>query len=147
MTFQQRGQMLKKLALYLTKRKEQFYEVSYLTGATRADSWVDIEGGFGNLFANASLRKEFTSQSFHVDGNSIDLSRGGNFMAQHIMVPKRGVAIHINAYNFPVWGMLEKCAVNWMAGMAAVVKPATATSYLTEAVAVSYTHLTLPTKA
>ena len=134
MTFQQRGQMLKKLALYLTKRKEQFYDVSYMTGATRADSWVDIEGGFGNLFANASLRKEFTSQSFHVDGNSIDLSRGGNFMAQHIMVPKRGVAIHINAYNFPVWGMLEKCAVNWMAGMAAVVKPATATSYLTEAV-------------
>ena len=88
MTFQQRGQMLKKLALYLTKRKEQFYEVSYQTGATRADSWVDIEGGFGNLFANASLRKEFTSQAFHVDGNSIDLSRGGSFMAQHIMVPK-----------------------------------------------------------
>lgn len=134
MTFQQRGQMLKKLALYLTKRKEQFYEVSYQTGATRADSWVDIEGGFGNLFANASLRKEFANQSFHVDGSSIDLSRGGSFMAQHIMVPKRGVAVHINAFNFPVWGMLEKCAVNWMAGMAAVVKPATATSYLTQAV-------------
>ena len=96
MTFQQRGQMLKKLALYLTKRKEQFYEVSYQTGATRADSWVDIEGGFGNLFANASLRKEFANQSFHVDGSSIDLSRGGSFMAQHIMVPKRGVAVHIN---------------------------------------------------
>lgn len=134
MTFQQRGQMLKKLALYLLKRKEQFYEVSYKTGATRADSWVDIEGGFGNLFANASLRREFANQSFHVDGDSIDLSRGGSFMAQHIMVPKRGVAVHINAYNFPVWGMLEKCAVNWMAGVAAVVKPATATSYLTEAV-------------
>ncbi len=134
MTFQQRGLMLKKLALYLTKRKEQFYKVSYQTGATRADSWVDIEGGFGNLFANASLRKEFPNQAFHVDGAPIDLSRGGNFMAQHIMVPKRGVAIHINAYNFPVWGMLEKCAVNWMAGVAAVVKPATATSFLTEAV-------------
>ncbi len=134
MTFQQRGVMLKKLALYLNKKKEQFYDVSYMTGATRADSWIDIEGGFGNLFANASLRKEFTSQSFHVDGASIDLSRGGSFMAQHIMVPKRGVVVHINAYNFPIWGMLEKCAVNWMAGVAAVVKPATATSYLTESV-------------
>lgn len=134
MTFQQRGQMLKKLALYLTKRKEQFYDISYQTGATRADSWIDIEGGFGNLFANASLRREFPNQTFHVDGPSIDLSRGGSFMAQHIMVPKRGVAVHINAFNFPIWGMLEKCAVNWMAGVAAVVKPATATSYLTEAV-------------
>jgi len=134
MTFQQRGVMLKKLALYLNKRKEQFYEVSYQTGATRADSWVDIEGGFGNLFANASLRKQFPNQSFHVDGAAIDLSKGGSFMAQHIMVPKRGVAVHINAFNFPIWGMLEKCAVNWMAGVAAVVKPATATSYLTELV-------------
>lgn len=134
MTFQQRGNMLKKLALYLTKKKEQFYEVSYKTGATRADSWVDIEGGFGNLFSNASLRRNFPNQSFHVDGDLIDISRGGNFAAQHIMVPKRGVAIHINAYNFPVWGMLEKCATNWMAGVPAVVKPATATSFLTEAV-------------
>ncbi|MEM9819831.1 MAG: phenylacetic acid degradation bifunctional protein PaaZ [Bacteroidota bacterium] len=134
MTFQERGNMLKKLALYLTKRKEQFYEVSYKTGATRVDSWIDIEGGFGNLFANASLRRNFPNQSFHVDGPAIDLSRGGNFMGHHIMVPKRGVAIHINAYNFPVWGMLEKCAVNWMAGVPAVVKPATSTSFLTEAV-------------
>jgi len=134
MTFQQRGLMLKKLALYLTKKKEQFYEVSYKTGATRADSWIDIEGGFGNLFANASLRRNFPNQSFHVDGDAIDLSRGGSFMAHHIMVPKEGVAIHINAYNFPVWGMLEKVAVNWMAGVPAVVKPATATSFLTEAV-------------
>ena len=135
MTFQQRGKLLKKLALHLTRRKEQFYEISYQTGATRGDSWIDIEGGFGNLFANASLRKDLPNQPFQVDGNSVDLSRGGAFMAQHIMVPKRGVAIHINAFNFPVWGMLEKCAVNWMAGMAAVVKPATATSFLTEAVA------------
>lgn len=134
MTFQERGNMLKKLALYLTKRKEQFYEVSYKTGATRADSWVDIEGGFGNLFSNASLRKNFANQTFHVDGDFVDISRGGSFAAQHIMVPKRGVAIHINAYNFPVWGMLEKCATNWMAGVPAVVKSATATSFLTEAV-------------
>jgi oxepin-CoA hydrolase/3-oxo-5,6-dehydrosuberyl-CoA semialdehyde dehydrogenase len=134
MTFQERGTMLKALALYLTKRKEQFYELSYRTGATRTDSWIDIEGGFGNLFANASLRKLFPNQAYHVEGEPIDLSRGGRFMAHHILVPKTGVAVHINAFNFPVWGMLEKCAVNWMAGMPAVVKPATSTSYLTEAV-------------
>jgi oxepin-CoA hydrolase/3-oxo-5,6-dehydrosuberyl-CoA semialdehyde dehydrogenase len=134
MTFQQRGEMLKKLALYLTRLKEKYYTISYQTGATRIDSWIDIEGGFGNLFANASLRKNFPNQTFHVDGAPIDLSRGGAFMGQHIMVPKEGVAIHINAFNFPVWGMLEKCAVNWMAGVPAVVKPATSTSYLTEAV-------------
>lgn len=134
MTFQQRGEMLKKLALFLTKNKEKYYQISYQTGATRADSWIDIEGGFGNLFAYASLRRNFPNQPFHVEGPPIDLSRGGAFMGQHIMVPKRGVAIHINAFNFPVWGMLEKCAVNWMAGVPAVVKPATSTSFLTEAV-------------
>ncbi len=134
MTFQERGNMLKKLALYLTKRKDKFYELSYRTGATKVDSWIDIEGGFGNLFANASLRKLFPNQPYDVEGNPIDLSRGGKFMAHHILVPKRGVAIHINAYNFPVWGMLEKCAVNWMAGVPAVVKPATNTSFLTQAV-------------
>ena len=134
MTFQERGNMIKSLAMYLTKRKEQFYEISYRTGATRVDSWIDIEGGFGNLFANASLRKLFPNQSYHVEGDPIDLSKGGRFMAHHILVPKHGVAVHINAFNFPIWGMLEKCAVNWMAGMPAVVKPATSTSYLTEAV-------------
>lgn len=135
MTFQERGNMLKKLALYLTKRKEQFYDLSYRTGATRVDSWIDIEGGFGNLFANASLRKLFPNKPFHVEGDPIDLSRGGRFMAHHIMVPKKGVAVHINAFNFPVWGMLEKCAVNWMAGVPAVVLPAPSSSYLAEAVA------------
>src|SRR5690606_16168562 len=135
MTFQERGLMLKKLAMYLTKKKEAFYEISYQTGATRIDSWIDIEGGFGNLFANAALRKLFPNQSFHVEGEPIDLSRGGRFMAHHIMVPKRGVAVHINAFNFPVWGMLEKCAVNWMAGVPAVVLPAPSSSYLAEAVA------------
>ena len=135
MTFQERGNMLKKLALYLTKRKDAFYELSYRTGATKVDSWIDIEGGFGNLFANASLRKLFPNQPFHVEGDPIDLSRGGRFMAHHIMVPKKGVAVHINAFNFPVWGMLEKCAVNWMAGMPAVVLPAPSSSYLAEAVA------------
>ena len=134
MTFQERGLMLKKLAFYLQKKKRQFYEVSYRTGATKVDSWIDIEGGFGNLFANASLRKLFPNQPFHVEGDPVDLSRGGRFMAHHIMVPREGVAVHINAFNFPVWGMLEKCAVNWMAGMPAVVLPAPQTAYLTEAV-------------
>ncbi|NNC45697.1 MAG: phenylacetic acid degradation bifunctional protein PaaZ, partial [Winogradskyella sp.] len=123
------------LALYLTKRKDAFYELSYRTGATKVDSWIDIEGGFGNLFANASLRKLFPNSAYHVEGDPIDLSRGGRFMAHHIMVPKQGVAVHINAFNFPVWGMLEKCAVNWMAGVPAVVLPAPSSSYLAEAVA------------
>ena len=135
MTFQERGNMLKALAMYLTKRKDAFYELSYRTGATKVDSWIDIEGGFGNLFANASLRKLFPNQAYHVEGDAIDLSRGGRFMAHHIMVPKKGVAVHINAFNFPVWGMLEKCAVNWMAGVPAVVLPAPSSSYLAEAVA------------
>ncbi len=135
MTFQERGNMLKKLAFYLSKRKNEFYELSYRTGATRVDSWIDIEGGFGNLFANASLRKLFPNQAYHVEGDAIDLSRGGRFMAHHIMVPKKGVAVHINAFNFPVWGMLEKCAVNWMAGVPAIVLPAPSSSYLAEAVA------------
>jgi len=135
MTFQERGNMLKKLAFYLIKKKDAFYELSYRTGATKIDSWIDIEGGFGNLFANASLRKLFPNQSYHVEGDAIDLSRGGRFMAHHIMVPKKGVAVHINAFNFPVWGMLEKCAVNWMAGVPAVVLPAPSSSYLAEAVA------------
>lgn len=134
MTFQERGLMLKTLALYLTKRKDTFYELSYRTGATKLDSWIDIEGGFGNLFANASLRKLFPNQWYHVEGDPIDLSKGGRFMAHHIMVPRKGVAVHINAFNFPVWGMLEKCAVNWMAGMPAVVLPAPQTAYLAEAV-------------
>ncbi|HET8837999.1 MAG TPA: phenylacetic acid degradation bifunctional protein PaaZ [Flavobacteriaceae bacterium] len=134
MTFQERGNMLKKLAFHLLKKKRDFYELSFRTGATKTDSWIDIEGGIGNLFANASLRKLFPNQSYDVEGDPIDLSRGGKFMAHHILVPKEGVAVHINAFNFPVWGMLEKCAVNWMAGMPAVVKPASNTGFLTEAV-------------
>ena len=134
MTFQERGRMLKALALYLLEQKEKFYTLSYKTGATRADSWVDIEGGIGNLFSNASLRRKLPNEIFALDGDNIGLSKGGTFAAQHILLPKEGVAIHINAYNFPVWGMLEKIAVNLLAGVAAVVKPASVTSYLTEAV-------------
>ncbi|HEX6191358.1 MAG TPA: 3,4-dehydroadipyl-CoA semialdehyde dehydrogenase, partial [Chitinophagaceae bacterium] len=134
MTFHERGNMLKALALYLREHLDKFYAVSYQTGATKADSWVDIEGGIGNLFANASLRRKYPDETFCVDGESHMLGRNNTFMGTHILVPKEGVAIHINAYNFPVWGMLEKIAVNLLAGMPAIVKPATVTAYLTEAV-------------
>lgn len=134
MTFQERGLMLRSLALHLREHLSKFYQISYQTGATKADSWVDIEGGIGNLFAYASLRRKFSDQPYCVDGEYHSLGKTNSFMAQHLLIPKEGVAIHINAYNFPVWGMLEKIAVNLLAGMPAIVKPATVTSYLTEAV-------------
>lgn len=134
MTFHQRGNMLKALALHLKNHLPEFYRISYQTGATKADSWVDIEGGIGNLFANASLRRKFPDDVICVDGESHNFGRNNTFMGTHILSPKEGVAIHINAFNFPVWGMLEKIAVNLLAGMPAIVKPATVTSYLTEAV-------------
>jgi oxepin-CoA hydrolase/3-oxo-5,6-dehydrosuberyl-CoA semialdehyde dehydrogenase len=132
MTFQERGRMLKALALYLMKKKDAYYQLSAATGATKIDSWIDIEGGIGNLFANASLRRQFPDLPYYVDGEAAPLSKNGTFIGHHIMVPKRGVAIHINAFNFPIWGMLEKIAVNLMAGVPAVVKPSEYTSYLTE---------------
>jgi oxepin-CoA hydrolase/3-oxo-5,6-dehydrosuberyl-CoA semialdehyde dehydrogenase len=132
MTFQERGRMLKALALYLMERKEKYYQVSAQTGATKIDSWIDIEGGIGNLFANASLRKQFPDLPYYVDGSAAPLSKNGTFIGHHIMVPKEGVAVHINAFNFPIWGMLEKIAVNLMAGVPAVVKPSEYTSFLTE---------------
>jgi oxepin-CoA hydrolase/3-oxo-5,6-dehydrosuberyl-CoA semialdehyde dehydrogenase len=134
MSFHERGRMLKALALHLKEKVEKFYRISFQTGATRTDSWIDLEGGIGNLFSYASLRRKFTDQPFCVDGEPIDLGREHHFMAQHILVPKEGVAVHINAYNFPVWGMLEKIAVNLLAGVPAIVKPATCTCFLTEAV-------------
>ncbi|WP_139920799.1 phenylacetic acid degradation bifunctional protein PaaZ [Hymenobacter sp. DG01] len=134
MTFHERGRMIKALALHLDSKKEDFYTLSYRSGATRADSWIDIEGGIGNLFANASLRRKFPDKPFYVESDPIALSKAGNFMGHHIMVPKEGVAVHINAYNFPIWGMLEKIAVNLLAGMPAIIKPAVPTAYLTEAV-------------
>ncbi len=134
LTFFERGLMLKKLALYLTDRKEQYYKISYLTGATRGDSWIDIDGGIGNLFAYASLRRLMGNETFYVDGATVNLSKEGTFVGQHIMTPRLGVAVHINAFNFPIWGMLEKCAVNWLAGMAAVVKASEVTSFVTEVV-------------
>ena len=132
MTFQERGLMLKALALHLIGIKKKFYAMSTHTGATKIDSWIDIEGGIGNLFANASLRRQFNDAPFYVDGEYAPMSKEGTFIGHHIMVPKEGVAVHINAFNFPIWGMLEKIAVNLMAGVPAIVKPATVTSYLTE---------------
>jgi oxepin-CoA hydrolase/3-oxo-5,6-dehydrosuberyl-CoA semialdehyde dehydrogenase len=134
MTFHERGNMLKALAVHLRKHLDTFYAISYQTGATKADSWIDIEGGIGNLFANASLRRKFPDETFCIDGETHVLGKANTFIGTHILVPKEGVAVHINAYNFPVWGMLEKIAVNLLAGVPAVVKPATVTSFLTEAV-------------
>ena len=132
MTFQERGRMLKALAFHLMEKKRTYYEVSGWSGATKVDSWIDIEGGIGNLFANASLRRQFPDLPYNVDGDAAALSKGGSFIGHHIMVPKRGVAVHINAFNFPIWGMLEKIAVNFMAGVPAIVKPSEYTCYLTE---------------
>ena len=132
MTFQERGLMIKALALHLHKIKAKFYKLSAATGATKIDSWIDIEGGIGNLFANASLRRQFPDLPYYIDGEAANLSKEGSFIGHHIMVPKQGVAVHINAFNFPIWGMLEKIAVNLMAGVPAIVKPATLTCYLTE---------------
>lgn len=133
MTFHERGRMLKALALHLHGIRKKFYPISYQTGATKGDSWIDIDGGIGTLFAYASLRKNFPNETYYVDGEAANLSKGGTFIGHHIMVPKPGIAVHINAFNFPVWGMLEKVAVNLLAGVPAIVKPATITSFLTEA--------------
>lgn len=133
MTFHERARMLKALALHLNERKKEMYALSAATGATKADSWIDIDGGIGNLFVYASKgRRELPDETFHVDGNMEMISKTGSFVGHHICVPLEGVAIHINAFNFPVWGMLEKIAVNLLAGVPAIVKPATSTSYLTE---------------
>jgi oxepin-CoA hydrolase/3-oxo-5,6-dehydrosuberyl-CoA semialdehyde dehydrogenase len=136
MTFHDRARRLKALAQYLTERKEAFYEVSKATGATKGDSWIDIDGGFGTLFAYGSRgRREFPDETFYVDGPTENLSKGGTFVGRHICVPIEGVAIEINAFNFPVWGMLEKFSTAFLAGVPSIVKPATVTSFLTEAVA------------
>lgn len=132
MTFQERGRMLKALAMHLMTKKDLYYQVSAWTGATKVDSWIDIEGGIGNVFANASLRRQFPDLPYYVDGVAAPLSKNGSFIGHHIMVPKEGVAVHINAFNFPIWGMLEKIAVNLMAGVPAIVKPSEYTCFLTE---------------
>ena len=132
--FQQRADRLKALARYLTERKETLYALSTATGATRADGWIDIEGGAGTLFAYAGMGSaELPSGNLVHEGPAMLLGKKGGFAGTHILVPRRGVAVHINAFNFPVWGLLEKFAPSFLAGMPCIGKPATATSYLTEA--------------
>ena len=134
MTFHERARMLKAMAKHLMEHKDRFYELSAATGATKSDSWVDIEGGIGTFFAYGSRgRREFPDETFYVDGAMEPLSKGGTFVGRHLCVPLEGVAVHINAFNFPCWGMLEKLAPTLLAGVPAIVKPATVTSYLTEA--------------
>lgn len=134
LTFHERANQLKVLAKYLIANKEELYKISAYTGATKADSWVDIEGGIGTVFSYSSItRREFPNQCFHVEGEAERLSVNGTFLGRHILTPKPGVAVHINAYNFPCWGMLEKIAPSLLAGMPVIVKPATVTCYLTEA--------------
>ncbi|WP_254276291.1 phenylacetic acid degradation bifunctional protein PaaZ [Halomonas sp. 3H] len=132
--FQQRAAILKELAIYIQSRKDELYAISHHTGCTKADSWIDIDGGFGTLFTYASTgRKELPSGNVAHEGPVTQLGKDNHFNGTHILVPRRGVSVHINAFNFPIWGMLEKFAPAFLAGMPCIVKPATATSYLTEA--------------
>ncbi|MEM8582567.1 MAG: aldehyde dehydrogenase family protein, partial [Pseudomonadota bacterium] len=134
MNFHQRAKMLKAMAQYLESEKEALYALNPMTGATRKDGWIDIDGGIGTVFVFASKgRREMAEGHVHLDGGTEQLSRQGTFLGQHVAVPLRGIAIQINAFNFPVWGMLEKLAPALLAGMPCVVKPATATAYLAEA--------------
>jgi oxepin-CoA hydrolase/3-oxo-5,6-dehydrosuberyl-CoA semialdehyde dehydrogenase len=133
LTFHQRALRLKELATYLMERKEEFYELSKATGATRTDAWIDVEGGIGTLFAYASKgRRELPNSTFYIDGPPEILSRSGSFVGQHICVPMEGAAVHINAFNFPGWGMLEKLGPTLLAGMPAIIKPASQTAYVAE---------------
>ena len=134
MGFHDRARMIKALGSYIAERKEELYALNPLTGATRRDGAVDIEGGIGTMMVMAGKgRREMPDGQVFVDGEVEQLSRDGSFLGQHICVPMQGVAVHINAFNFPVWGMLEKLAPTLLAGMPAIVKPATQTCYLTEA--------------
>jgi oxepin-CoA hydrolase/3-oxo-5,6-dehydrosuberyl-CoA semialdehyde dehydrogenase len=136
MTFHQRARMLKAMAQHLLAGKEELYQISAATGATKADSWIDIEGGIGTFFAYSSQgRRQFPDETFYIDGSVEQISKGGTFLGRHVCVPLEGVAVHINAFNFPCWGMLEKLAPTFLAGMPAIVKPATVTSFLAERLA------------
>ena len=135
LTFHERAARLKALAKLLGEHKEAFYRLSYATGATKSDAWIDIDGGISTLFVYASKgTRELPNSHVYVDGAVEALSKGGTFIGQHICVPLEGAAVHINAFNFPVWGMLEKLAPTLLAGVPAIVKPATQTCYLTEVV-------------
>ncbi len=133
LTFVQRAAMLKAVAKHLLANKETFYAISAQTGATRADSWVDIEGGIGTLFAYAGMgNRELPDDVLWPEDEMIPLSKQGGFAARHVLTSKSGVALHINAFNFPCWGMLEKLAPTWLAGMPAMIKPGTASAQLTQ---------------
>jgi len=135
MTFHERAIALKETAKLLMAKKEDFYTLSFKTGTTRADAWPDIEGGIGTVFSYASLvTREFPNDTVLLEGEMEGLSRNGTFVGRHILTSKPGVAVHINAYNFPVWGMLEKVAPSLAAGVPVIIKPATPTAYLTKAV-------------
>jgi oxepin-CoA hydrolase/3-oxo-5,6-dehydrosuberyl-CoA semialdehyde dehydrogenase len=135
MTFHQRALALKALAAYLTEHKEDFYKASKATGATRSDCWIDIDGGIATLFVYAGKgRRELPNDRIYLDGPPEILSRKGGFVGQHIFVPLEGAAVHINAFNFPCWGMLEKLSPTLLAGVPAIVKPASQTAYVTELV-------------
>ena len=134
LTFHDRARLVKALGLAIMARKEELYELNYLTGATRKDGWIDIEGGAGTLFSFSSKgRRELPDAHVLLDGQLEGLSKKGTFVGQHIYTPLQGAAVHINAFNFPVWGMLEKLAPTLLAGVPAIVKPASATAYLAEA--------------
>jgi len=136
LTFHQRALVLKELAGYLLQRKEEYYALSTHTGATRLDSWIDIDGGFGTLFTYSSkARRELPNDTVLIDGPTEQISKRGSFVGRHIFVSRRGAAVQINAFNFPVWGMLEKFAPAFLAGMATIVKPATVSSYVAHRVA------------
>lgn len=133
LTFHDRARMLKALAAHLDKHKKALYDLSFATGATQADHLIDIDGGIGTMFVFASKgRREMPDGHVYIDGEVEQLSRNGTFLGQHICTSMQGVAVHINAFNFPVWGMLEKLAPTLLAGVPAIVKPATATCYVTE---------------
>ncbi|PSJ39629.1 phenylacetic acid degradation bifunctional protein PaaZ [Allosphingosinicella deserti] len=133
LTFHERAHMLKALGMAIMARKEELYELSYETGATRTDGWIDIEGGAGTLFSFSSKgRRELPNSRILIDGAMEPLSKGGSFVGQHVFTPLQGVAVHINAFNFPVWGMLEKLGPTLLAGVPAIVKPASATGYVAE---------------
>src|SRR5829696_6529491 len=134
LTFHERARIIKGLGTAIMARKEELYELNYLTGATRKDGWIDIEGGAGTMFSFSSKgRRELPDAHVLLDGPVEPLSKSGAFIGQHIYTALQGAAVHINAFNFPVWGMLEKLAPTLLAGMPAIVKPASATAYLCEA--------------
>ena len=138
MNFHQRAKIIKQVAILLDKNKDALYNLSYLTGATLNDSYLDIDGGIGTLLVLASkVRKEMGENYVDIDGGTEMLSRNGTFLGQHIFSPLKGVAVHINAFNFPIWGMLEKLSCSLLAGVPTIIKASASTSFLTQACIIS----------